>query len=261
MAGLVGALALAWPPVAYCFEREQFSLFILWSVLLASRLESTRPLLAGLFWSLALIKPSMSLPYLLLPLAARRWKVLASLATLQGALLIAAAAQLRQEPWTLVRQWLSVAAYFRGGGYTIQELINVLHLDGTLLDTLIPIGAVGLAFPFMRRLPRVRALAFLSFISAFWIHHYLYDFVVLLVPGALLVPDFFRMRGKNVAWILFVGAFLAIGVALLPAVYLGDSTIYRLLRWIGRLSLVASLLVAAKAERPREDRTELDLAA
>ena len=50
MIWLVAALAVAWPPVTYCFEREQFSLFVLWSVLLASRLESTRPLLSGLCW-------------------------------------------------------------------------------------------------------------------------------------------------------------------------------------------------------------------
>jgi hypothetical protein len=248
VAGLVGALAVAWPPVAYCFQREQFSIFVLWSVLLASRLECTRPVLAGLFWGLALIKPSLALPYLLSPLGARRWKVLALTASLQGALLAFAAMRLRETPWTLVSQWLSVAAYFRQGIYTIQELINRLHLDGTLLDSLIPIGVVGLAFCLARRLTRVRALAFLSFVSVIWMYHGIYDFVVLLVPGALHVPDLFDRRRKNMAWILSVGGFLAIGVALLPAVREGETMIYHLLRWIGRLSLAISLLIAAKPE-------------
>jgi hypothetical protein len=49
-------------------------------------------------------------------------------------------------------------------------------------------------------------------------------------------------------------------VALQPAVHTGDPTFYRLLRWIGRLSLAISLLVAPKAEQPRAVRDELDLA-
>jgi hypothetical protein len=260
-AGLIGALVLAWPPVAYCFQREQFSLFILLSVLLASRLQSTRPLLAGLIWALALLKPSMSLPYLLLPLAERRWKVLATTAAVEAALLVAAAVQLRHAPWILVRQWLSVASYIRGGMYTVQELINGLHLDGTLLGNLIPIAVVGLAFPVVRRLTSVRALAFLSFISAIWMYHGIYDFVVLLVPGALLVRDLLGTQWKTMVWILAVGAFLAVGAALLPAVHNGDTATYHALRWIGRLSLVIALLLAAKPERAEADRTQLDLAA
>ena len=261
VAGLIGALVLAWPPVAYCFEREQFSLFILLSVLLASRLQPTRPVLAGLLWALALLKPSMSLPYLVLPLAERRWKVLATTATVQGALLLAAGAQLRQAPWTLVHQWLSVSAYFRTGMYTIQELINHLHLDGTLLDILIPIGVVGLAFPLISRLTRVRALALLSFISAIWMYHGIYDFSVLLVPGSLLVPGLLGMERKDMAWILSVGAFLAIGVALLPAVHNGQTTTYHVLRWIGRFSLAIALLIAAKPDGTEADHAELRLAA
>jgi hypothetical protein len=50
-------------------------------------------------------------------------------------------------------------------------------------------------------------------------------------------------------------------VALHPAVHTGDTTIYHALRWIGRLSLAMSFLVAAKGRTAAADRAELDLAA
>ena len=178
------------------------------------------------------------------------------------ALLLASGIQLREAPWTLVGQWLSVAACIPHGIYTVQEFINRLHLDGTLLDLLIPFAVVGLAFPCVMRLSRVRALAFLSFVSAFWMYHGIYDFVVLLVPGVLLMPDLFDgMQRKNMAWIVSAGGFLAIGVALLPAIRNGDTAIYHLLRWMGRLTLVISLLVAARPEGPGALGNQLDLTA
>ena len=254
MIWLVAALAVAWPPVTYCFEREQFSLFVLWSVLLASRLETTRPLLSGLCWSLALIKPSLALPYLLVPLAAKHWKVLGVVGTVQVALLASAGMRLSLAPWTLVHQWLAVAAYFRQGMYTAQEVINGLHLDGTVLDSLIPVGILVVAFPFTRRLTRVRALAFLSFISMIWIYHGLYDFIVLLVPGTLLVSDLL-IAPPDTAWILSAVGFTAIGFALLPTVvHNGDNVTYHVVRWIARISLDISMLVAARAEPPGENR-------
>jgi hypothetical protein len=263
VAGLIAALVLAWPAVAYCFEREQFSLFILFLVLLAARLQSTRPVLAGLVWAVALLKPSMSLPYLLLPLAERRWKVLATTTTVQASLLLASAVQLRQAPRTLVQQWLAVAAYIRGGMYTVQEVINGLHLDGTLIGVLIPLGVVGLAFLVIRRLPGVRALAFLCFISAVWMYHGIYDFAVLVVPAALLVPDLFSIstRRQTMSWILSAGAFLAIGVALVPSIHNGDNATFHVLRWLGRLSLVIAMLIASKRDGTEAGRAELSLAA
>ena len=128
----------------------------------------------------------MSLPIFCCRWAERRWKVLATATTAQAALLLASGIQLQHAPWTLVGQWLSVAAYIRLGMYTVQELINGLHLDGTLLNLLIPLAVVALAFPCVLRLSRVRALALLSFVSAFWMYHGMYDFAVLLVPGVLL---------------------------------------------------------------------------
>ena len=56
-------------------------------------------------------------------------------------------------------------------------------------------------------------------------YHGIYDFAVLLVPGVLLIPDLVDgTQRKNVTWIVSAAGFLAIGVALLPAVHNGDST-------------------------------------
>src|ERR1017187_8115816 len=67
----LGMVAI-WPASSSCIEREQFSLLSLGCILVARRLESTHPITAGLLYSLSLVKPSLAIPFLFLPLLDRR---------------------------------------------------------------------------------------------------------------------------------------------------------------------------------------------
>ncbi len=178
--GLIVPLLLLWPPTAESIERGQFSLLVFWSVLRAHRVESRRPLVAGLLYCLALIKPSLGLPLVVLPALGGRWRVLFWTVVAQFMLLGAAGVKLHESPQGLIGGWLHVSRYFRQGLYTIQELINVFHLDGTSFDILIPVLVVAIAAWIARRYDQERRLAFFSFIAVGWMYHYTYDFIVLM---------------------------------------------------------------------------------
>ena len=81
---LILGLVTAWPAVSYCIEREQLPLLALWCILVARRLEPVLPIAAGLLYSVAMVKPGLTVPFLLLPLLARRITVLATFAVSQN---------------------------------------------------------------------------------------------------------------------------------------------------------------------------------
>lgn len=239
----VGLVAI-WPATAYSFEAGQFSLLALSCVLAARRLEAAHAVAAGLLYSLSLVKPSLSLPFLFLPLFDRRVRTLATLAVSQLALFGAMSWLVHASPIAMTRDWLSVAAYFRAGMYTVQDLVNKLRLDGSIWDILIEGGVLlgGAAVAFWLE-PRKR-IAFLAVVSCIWTYHSQYDFAVLLIPAALLAASPIDRR-----WIFNACALAIVGVGLTAPVYFGNGMASKALREASRVSLPALMLGIALASR------------
>jgi hypothetical protein len=233
------ALVAAWPAVAACIEREQLSLLSLFCILAAQRIQTTRPLVAGLLLSISLLKPSLALPFLAVPFSDRRAtsrakvKALAAVAASQLALLGAICCKVHAGPLELTRGWLAVAAYFRQGMYTAQDLINGLRLDGSAADTALEGGILLAGIVAAHRLRSPGNLAFLSVISCIWTYHAQYDFVTLLIPAALLSGQPFTRRE-----IIFMVELAMVGVGCTAPVYEGTGET-RFIRYVVRISLAA----------------------
>jgi Glycosyltransferase family 87 len=243
-------VAAIWPVTAYCFEVGQFSLLALACILVARRLEPTHAIAAGLIYSLALVKPSLSLPFLFLPLFDKRVKTLTTLALSQLALFGAMSWLVHASPIAMTRDWLSVAAYFRAGMYTVQEIINRLRIDGSIWDMLLEGGILlaGAALAF--RLAPPKRIAVLAVVSCIWTYHSQYDFVVLLIPAALLAVSPMDRR-----WAFNVCALILIGIGLTVPVYFGEAMLERAVRQLARVSfpaLLVGIVMAAAPVRRRE---------
>jgi Glycosyltransferase family 87 len=250
---LVAGIVAAWPASWISVERGQFSLLVLWCILVAVRLQSKLPIGAGLLYCLALVKPSVTIPFLFVPLFDRRIKTLATIAITQAALLGFAGWWLHTSPFALVREWLSVAAYFRQGMYTVQEIINGLHLDGSWLDLALQLGIVAAAGILSAWLPFEKRLPLLALASCIWTYHSNYDFVALLIPAVLLAK-----RPINLPWAAQCALLVIIGFGLTGPVYDGVTPIDRAIRWGARLSLACMLLGAIFTARGSERRAQAD---
>jgi hypothetical protein len=234
---LIASIVAVWPASSICVQRGQFSLLVLWCILAAVRLQSKFPTVAGLLYCVSLIKPSVAIPFLFLPLFERRVKTLAAIAITELALLGFAGWWLHTSPLDLVREWLSVAAYFRQGLYSVQEIINGLRLDGSWADLALELGTVGVAAVLSARLPSGKRLSLLALTSCIWTYHSNYDFVVLLIPAALLAG-----YAIDFQWLAECALLVIIGVGLTNTVYDGGDAITHAVRWGVRLSLAAMAL-------------------
>ncbi len=231
------AIALVWPPTPYFFSRGQFSFIVLWSVLVAGRVGKHRSWIAGILYSIALIKPSLALPFLVIPLVQRRWKVLAWTAGIQAALLLTASWLLRASPIALTREWLSVGRYFMQGMYTVQEFIDDLSLDGTIWGIILPLAVVAASAILIYRADQIRALALVSLLAVIWTYHYRYDFVVLLCAIAFLSSPLLRPAAWDVWQWSGLLALIILGIALTDFAIRGETAGWRMARWGGRLAL------------------------
>lgn len=254
------AIALVWPPTAYFFSRGQFSFLVLWCVLLALRIGDKRSWLAGTLYSLALIKPSLALPFLMIPLIQRRWRVLAWVAGIQAALLLCASWLLRASPVALTTEWLSVGRYFMQGMYTIQELIDDLNLDGTIWSVILPVAIVAASAILIYRGDRMRALAALSLVSVIWTYHYRYDFVVLVCAIAFLSAPQLEPRHWDLWQSSGLVALTVLGVALTDAAITGETAGWRIVRWAGRLALLWIIICIARTKQSRVKTTAEEIA-
>ncbi len=243
------SLSLLWPPTIYFFSRGQFTLIVLWSVLVAERIGERRSWLTGILYSIALIKPSVALPFLLLPLRRGRWRSLIWTAAIQVALLASASLLLRASPAALLSKWLLVSRYFMQGMYTAQEIIIDMHLIGTIWNIIIPLTIAAIGFFLSYRAEANRALAIISVIAALWTYHYPYDFLVLLCALAfLLTPADRILKWDSWQW-SGIFAFALLGVALTDVAVGGNTMTWRIVRWGGRLSSLWIIISTVRAKR------------
>jgi hypothetical protein len=263
--GLVAAavVVLVWSPTQSAVYAGQFSILVTVCVLLAVRCLDRNEYLAGAWLGLALIKPSLALPFLILPLVRGRWRTLAVAAGLHTAGTVVQAARFGVNPVELLRQWTAVAAYFTQGQFTLQEVLSALRLADTPAGFAVIAGFVLLGFVWCvanRAADDATLVDLLCFVSVLWTYHGPYDFVILLVPVARRLVTFLSTAGSAAGWPIVPSValtlFIVVSVACSPAVY-GDEFhfISRVARHAARLLLVLGFAGAAlrvwRSARPR----------
>jgi hypothetical protein len=237
------ALVLTWSPTQSALEAGQFSILVTVCLLLAFRCLDRHEYIAGAWFALALIKPSMTLPFLILPLVRGRWRALAVAAGLHLAATVVQALRFGVFPLELLRQWTQVAAYFTQGQFTLQEILSSLRLADTPAGFAVVAGFVLFAIAWCvinRTASDASLIDFLCFASLLWTYHGPYDFVILLVPIARrLVPpaETVRRRWWQAA-VPAVALFVFVSAAASSPVY-GDEVhlAARLVRHAARLLL------------------------
>lgn len=232
---------LIWPPTQHSLLVGQFSLPVLAALLGAVALGERRPLTSGAVFSLALIKPSLSLPIILYPVFMGWWRSVVVVALSQIALLLVSGLWFGESPIVLVSEWLSIGSYFLQGAYTLQEVLNRLGWENSLKGALLSLSTVGVlslvAFVRARLHPHL-VVGLLSYAAILWMYHERYDFVLLLIPLVTILHGILVSSKPKLSVCLPLGLLITLGLALSETVYTSDSPIAGLMRWAGRFSLL-----------------------
>ncbi len=256
-------LFLFWAPVHSCVLATQYSLLVLASLLLAIRLLKRHSLAAGLLLTLALLKPTMSLPFLILPLLRRRWLALALPLGIHAAATLIQAACFGCSPWVLMGQWLQVGGYFSFGMFTIQEVVIALRLDGSLAGKALPLLLLLGCWAWCwwnREVEDEQLFDLLCVFSALWTYHGTYDFVLFLVPLARRVLSL-APPWRSLTWWIAAGSLVLLSVALSNLVRTENHwELLRGLRLLARVvlalwlaGLALGLLLSVRRPRTRID--------
>jgi len=249
VAGVV-ALLLAWPPTQETVFVGQFSLLVAVCVLLGFRWLDRHEYAAGALLSLALVKPSLALPFLIVPLVRGRWRALAVVAVSQLAALGVQSYRFGRAPWTLLHQWVETAGYFtQGGQYTLQDLVIRLHLVGTPAALALEVGFVLAAWAWCwwnRNAADALLIDLLCFVSILWTYHEPYDFVIVLVPlvrRLATVPDAGR-PARAVACLPALGPLVCLALATSRFIFNDESHVAaKVVRDVARLVLALGFAV------------------
>ncbi|HTU22593.1 MAG TPA: glycosyltransferase family 87 protein [Gemmataceae bacterium] len=239
---LVLAALLLFPATYSTLMSGQFSLLVLGLVLAAT--DPSLPWLPrGMVLGLALVKPSVALPFFLLSLVRREWCVMAAAAAVQAAAGAYVAGQ-TGATFSLFKDWLTISGFFLQGMYTFQDWLNVA---GPRIPWLVPAASLGIlilcgvTLTAARRLPRARQLSIAAVTSVFWTYHGSYDFVVLLPALLPLAGWSDQPQGRRWSPIgIAVFAILAFGLS--PMVYGGTDLATRIIRWSTRLVVIGLFL-------------------
>lgn len=256
---VVGVFLLLWPPTQRAVGASQFSLPVLCCLLLSWRTLEKSQLQSGWWLALALIKPSLALPFLMLPLVRRRWGCLGLALGMHGIATLLMSLWLQCPPWWLPAQWVQVAGYFTQGTYTIQDVLNLLRWENTpqglALVAAFLLASLGWCWRHRQAGQRWQ-IELLCFVSLFWTYHGSYDFVLLLPPLLGLVDGALRdPRRGLLRWSLVAVCVGVVGLALWPPVYSAEgSPVCHALRWAGRGVLVC-WFVATVWHRGRAEPT------
>jgi len=231
---LILVCLLLFPPTFATFERGQFSLLVLAALFVA--MDPSRDwLLRGAALGLALVKPSIALPFVFIPLARREWRVFVIAAAIQA---IAAAYVMFQAKSMvgIFLDWLTVARFFMFGMYTAHDWLTAA---ASISPLVVPLGSLALLavcgivlFAGGRRSIQQQFM-FACATAYFWTYHSTYDFIV-------MAPLLLRYLGCSLppnwkTWsVLGTVTFAFVCLALTDHVIRGDDPLTRVIRWINR---------------------------
>jgi hypothetical protein len=259
----VVALVLVWPPSHKAVVAGQLCLLVGVCLVLGLRWLDRREYAAGALLSVALLKPSLALPFLIIPLIRGRWRALGVIVLTQLTALAVESYRCGCSPWTLVQQWLQVAAYLvQASQFTLHDVVVGLHIAGSPAGMALEGGFVLSAWAWCwwnRRAPDDVLVDLLCFVTILWTYHSVYDFVILLIPlirrlGVVIVES--GRPDRSAAFLTALGTFACVDLATFPIIY-GDESLLacRIVRHAARLALalwVAGLAIQAwRAARSR----------
>lgn len=165
--------------------------------------ERGRQVVAGALMGLALTKPTISLPFLILLAARGRWRAIATALGFQGALMVGVSAWLGIGPDALMREWLARARTQMEAGVIDTTLAVRAWPEwpwiGAALSVLI-LGAAAAATWSWRRKPMLGLASLSAAAAATFTYHRSYDLVLLIPVLALLVDGAAGASGRPAAW-------------------------------------------------------------
>ena len=174
---------------------------------------------AGLMMGIALVKPTIALPFLALLAARRRWRALAVALGLQAVLLAGDSAWLSIGPLRLIREWLALARLqVPAGSIDLPTLAHRAWPGVPALGAAIPLVVLTLACAgtVAWRHRSDLALAGVSgAAAAIFTYHRFYDLVLLVPALAFLIDVAHRDRGP-LAVAAGVGAAVFAAVLIVP---------------------------------------------
>jgi len=168
----------------------QFHLIPLAMMVLAE-VFSSRVLIAGTLIGLALIKPTMVVPYVVLMAIRGQWRALFVAASVQAVLFGATSWQLGKDPLFLTREWVRNArAQSTQGTIDVPTLISQFRTDRVVdpsVISLLILSLFAVIFVVLRRKSGLGLFAIATFSAAVFTYHRHYDLVLLLPTLAYLI--------------------------------------------------------------------------
>ena len=205
----------------------QLGIFVL-VLLLAALLPLARPgasawrdAASGVLIALALVKPSITAPFLWVVLfVPGRLRPAVITAAVYATLTFVAAIPREERILTLMRDWLtgrSAQMPAINGHANLHKWLELLRLDAWMLPaSLLAFLALGAWIYRHRRTERWTALAVAALVARLWFHHWAYDDVLLILPMVALYRIARRgpaADGRDVVAALSFAALWAIGLA------------------------------------------------
>lgn len=214
-----GLMILAMKPVRLGLGMGQYHLIPVWAVLAAHRWDRAgRFTLAGPALALALIKPTMALPFAIWFAIRGSWKSLGVACAIQALLFAIASAWLGVGPAVLVREWLHRMSEQTAAG-TI-DLPSLARAVGGGPSAAFATTALALAcgaaatYAFKNRSDR-GLLAFEAMIAAVFAYHRPYDLTLLAICVVYVIDQAFHFRFGSRRGLRFAGL-AAAAVLIIP---------------------------------------------
>ena len=237
------SILLIWPTSRLVFAHGQFTFFSLLFALLALHCRFSRPWLASVLFSFALIKPALVLLFLIIPFLERNWRLFIGIAIFHGLATLLVAGMAHASPWTLTLDWMNICRYLLQGGYTFQEIYNGLGWENTWLQTLLTLAFFAYCLVACAVAQRGRpwvVFSFLCFANLLWTYHERHDFTLLALPLTLGILAWMTAppsRSSHVRWSLWIALFILAGIGLSTTAYANLHEVSHIMRWAGRIGI------------------------
>ncbi len=245
--GMGAMVCLLWPPLQYVIQNGQAGILSVLCAWLAVHRIDHKPVWAGYLFLLAMIKPSMAVLFFIIPLVKWRWTPI-GIAFVSGLVLtVLPSFWLGEWPWVMLAQWLDLCRYVLQGAFTVQEILNALGWENTVLGSAVVMtiwGGVLMWCVIHRRASTASLFALLALANLAWTYHERHDFVLLAFLPVWFIRQAIDPRRRISAWAGLLLC-LVLGMALSDTFYVPALPWAHAIRWAGRLSLLGLWWVVA----------------
>jgi hypothetical protein len=210
---VVGISTLAIASICTSLVNGNFAPIIIAALILSLWLdEKGWAIPSGIFFWIALIKPTIALPFAIVFLFKRRWQSPAVAVVLAGVSCLFPWCLTHVNPMVMMHEAVTASRDFQFGGYGVVNYLAELGLPArmtTPVAGLIMLIPASVFFLFNRNLPEWKSLAVLAVIARFWAYHLAHDNVMLLFLLAASWRIFLiQSTTGTTALLLLVGASL-----------------------------------------------------